>query len=106
VAIYRVKVKGREAPVLMRVKNKTEATDAIITEAKALNGEEVEDALAAGAKLWDPTSPLPADDGVPVDVRELVVAAREAWGSDGNAGDALDMALEAFAERVPFAEAE
>lgn len=63
-AIYRVKVKGRNSPILLRSKSKTEATDAVVTEAKALTGEEVEQAFADGAKLWDPATPLPADEVV------------------------------------------
>jgi hypothetical protein len=61
-AVYRVKMKGRATPVLLRAKSKTEAIDAVVVEAKALTGEEVEEALASGTKLWNPADELPADE--------------------------------------------
>lgn len=39
---------------------------------------------------------------VPDDVRTLVIAAREAWESNGQSGDDLDRALEPFSSRVPY----
>jgi len=63
--VYRVKVEGRRKAILLRAKSKTEAIDAVVTEAKALTGEEVEEALAEGAKLWKAGDPLPEDDEAP-----------------------------------------
>jgi len=96
--VYRVKVKGREGSILLRAKSKTEAIDAIVVEAKALTGEEVEDALAEGAKLWKPEEPLPV--AVDAAVRRLVLAAR-AENESHSVTDELKDATEAFADRVP-----
>jgi hypothetical protein len=60
-AVYRVVLEGREKPVLLRAKNKSEALDMVV-DARALTGEEVEEALVGGEKLWKVGDPFPADE--------------------------------------------
>lgn len=59
--VYRMTIAGRNKPVLLRAKNKTDAVEALV-EGKSLTAEEVEEALVAGDKLWTPGDPLPEDD--------------------------------------------
>jgi hypothetical protein len=42
--VYRMKLAGREEPILLRAKGRPEAVARVVEEAKALTAEEVEDA--------------------------------------------------------------
>lgn len=59
--VYRVKIVGRAAPLLLRAKSKTEATDRVVESVELLNGEGVEDALDKGEVVWKLGDPLPDD---------------------------------------------
>lgn len=62
--VYRVKLAGRTSTVLLRAKSKTEAIERVVLEVGALTGDEVEEALDAGDKVWKLDEPFPADEGV------------------------------------------
>lgn len=60
--VYRGKIVGRKKPILLRAANKTEAIGRLIESLDALTGDEVEEALDAGDKVWKVGEELPADD--------------------------------------------
>jgi len=62
--VYRIKVAGRNMPILLRAKSKTEATERVVESVESLTAEEVEEALDAGEKVWKPGEPLAADEEV------------------------------------------
>lgn len=63
-AVYRIKLAGRNKPILLRAKSKTEAIERVVVEVGALTGDEVEEALDAGDKVWKLGDELPADEEI------------------------------------------
>jgi len=67
--VYRMKIEGRNKPVLMRAKNLTEARNSFV-DGESLTAEQVEEALVAGERVWAPGTPLPEDVAAEVDADE------------------------------------
>lgn len=59
--IYRMKIAGRNKPVLVKAESAAKAKDQIV-EAKALTAEEMGEALSSGEKVWNPGDDLPDDE--------------------------------------------
>jgi len=54
------------------------------------------------SRIWATNALEGAGAGLPADVIALVIAARDVWDTHGESRDDLDVALEAFASRVPY----
>lgn len=63
-AIYGVEIEGRTKRILVRAPSQSQAVGMLVT-AKALNAEEMQDALDAGEAVWKPGTPLP-DEPAPL----------------------------------------
>jgi hypothetical protein len=61
VAIFRVKIAGRDKPILARAESAAKLREALV-EAKALTAKELADAF--GEPVWTPGEPLPADEPI------------------------------------------
>lgn len=60
-AIYGLSIEGRRKRVLVRAESQAKAVAAVVT-AKALNAEEMQDALDNGEAVWKPGTPLPVEE--------------------------------------------
>ena len=61
--VYRVKLAGRADDILLRAKSKTEAIERVVVSVEGLTGEQVEDALDKGERVWKLGDDLPVDSG-------------------------------------------
>ena len=63
--IYRMKLAGRTAPLLVKADGVREAKDRVVTECVSLSADEMEAALTDGATVWRPGEAFPADEAEP-----------------------------------------
>lgn len=84
--IYEMRLEGRRKPVLLNSESAARAKDTLV-QAKALTRAEVSDAFIAGEAIWNPGTPLPADDPEPEAERESEQAGDQIK-KPGKAGDA------------------
>ena len=95
-------------------KHKAAGSNALLDAAIAKTRQRIEDAVGNAdpvKALLRPAEPASDPCKLPIDVRTLVIAAREVWElvefgalPDADQTKALDQALEAFSSRVPYAD--
>ena len=79
------------------------ATDAAFMAGEAIYQRDgVSPFLREVMQLKRDNNAMPSLAAKDAEVRALVIAAREAWESNGQSGDDLDRALEPFSSRVPY----
>lgn len=61
--VYRVKVEGRNKPVLVKEDSQAKAKDRVVS-AELLNAEQMAEAMDAGETIWKAGDPFPADVAV------------------------------------------
>lgn len=61
--VYRVKVEGRNKPILVKEESQAKAKDRVVS-AELLKSEDLAEAMEAGETIWKVGDPFPADVAV------------------------------------------
>lgn len=85
--IYETKIVGRTLPLLINAESSAKVREAIV-EATALTRSEVTDAFIAGRTIWDPATPMPADEPAPEPEAEAGEESEQQVDDAPPAGDA------------------